>query len=312
MQQRHAEEWVDYFASNGYPDAQPLASGMEGAVYKLGKELVGKVWARRKADELARLQGFYADLATAGLPFATPVIHEVVAVDGSTVTIERELHGTLLQNRLSEDDVVPRAEAVDCVIGVLRGLRSVKETARMRELTVLDEPHSFWSGNRSWSDALVALMARRVQKFGDQLRARVENFDGKYSRIVEKVAAYNCDHLTAIHGDLCGVNILVDDAFKTSAVLDFGFLSTAGDPAFDTTIAAAIFNMYGPHTQSIADTLTARFAQEFGHPVELLLLYQAVYAIISSNAYDPNGQDGHFAWCAAILNRDNVTTSQLN
>jgi aminoglycoside phosphotransferase (APT) family kinase protein len=303
MQQRHAEEWLQYFANSGYTDVEPLASGMEGAVYKLGRDLVGKVWARRKPDELMRLRDLYSDLIAADLPFATPMIQEVVAVDSATITIERELHGTPLQESLSAEDIAPRDEAVDCVVGVLYALRSVRETACMRELAVLDESQSLWSGNRNWSNALISLMERRVQKFGDQLRAHVENFDAKYSRIIEKVAGYTCEHLTAIHGDLCGVNILVDSTCKTSAVLDFGFLSTAGDPAFDTAIAAAIFNMYGPHARSIADTLTSRFAQEFGHSINLLLLYQAVYAIISSNAYDPLGRDGHFAWCAAILNR---------
>ncbi|MDP9381032.1 MAG: hypothetical protein M3Q29_12955 [Chloroflexota bacterium] len=44
--QTHGGEWHRYFASLGYTDAHPLAAGIEGAVYRLGSGLIGKVWAR--------------------------------------------------------------------------------------------------------------------------------------------------------------------------------------------------------------------------------------------------------------------------
>jgi hypothetical protein len=43
----HAKEWLDHFARIGYPAAQPLAAGVEGAVYRLGRGMVAKVWLRR-------------------------------------------------------------------------------------------------------------------------------------------------------------------------------------------------------------------------------------------------------------------------
>lgn len=303
---QHDERWVEYFAKHGYPQAKPLGSGMEGTVYKLGENFVGKVWVRREATELRRLQEFYADLSETPLPFATPLIHEVQTFDGLAITIERELHGVPLQNYISENSSIPQSEAVDCILEVLRGLRSVEGTARMRELAVLDEPRSLWADCKDWSEALIGLMARRVARFGSQLRARVPRFNMLYKRVIEELATLRPERLTAIHGDLCGANILVDDACAPTAVLDFGFLSSAGDPAFDVSVAAAIYNMYGPHARKLDDALTTQLASEFGYPLDILLLYRAVYAIISSNAYDAAGQDGHFAWCAAILNRDDI------
>ncbi len=66
---------------------------MEGAIYRLGDETVAKVWGRRRERELVRMQSFYADVARARLPFASPEILRVEEVNGAAVTFERELHG---------------------------------------------------------------------------------------------------------------------------------------------------------------------------------------------------------------------------
>jgi aminoglycoside phosphotransferase (APT) family kinase protein len=87
------------------------------------------------------------------------------------------------------------------------------------------------------------------------------------------------------------------------AVLDFGFLTTAGDPRFDAAIAAAVMNMYGPHAQAITDALTARLARDLGYPADVLLTYRAAYAVATANAFTPDGSDGHFAWCIGQLRR---------
>ncbi|HJT76890.1 MAG TPA: phosphoenolpyruvate--protein phosphotransferase, partial [Gemmataceae bacterium] len=44
---------------------------------------------------------------------------------------------------------------------------------------------------------------------------------------------------TVVHGDLFGENVLVDHAGRPTAVLDFGFLSGAGDARFDAAVTAA-------------------------------------------------------------------------
>jgi hypothetical protein len=51
---------------------------------------------------------------------------------------------------------------------------------------------------------------------------------------------------------------------------------------------------------------TARVAAEFGYSVEVLLPYRAVYALATSNAVTRDGTDGHFLWCAAVLNNADV------
>ena len=52
--------------------------------------------------------------------------------------------------------------------------------------------------------------------------------------------------------------------------------------------------------------LTQEVALRFGYPLEELTLYKAAYAIATSNAYDPEGRDGHFVWCVQLLQREAV------
>jgi aminoglycoside phosphotransferase (APT) family kinase protein len=303
----HTAEWIEHFTRRGYSDVRPLGSGVEGAIYRLGNGTVAKVWGRRREAELVRMQGFYADVARAGLPFATPVILGVEEVDGVAVTFEQELHGEPLQKRLAFEDAELDPATVNCVVDVLRALATVPGTDAMREMSVLDEERPFWAGTDDFRAALVALLERRVARFGGALRSHVPDFDRRYTRILEKLDALDSVPSTVIHGDLFGENILVDDRVRPVAVLDFGFLSTAGDPRLDASITAATMNMYGPHAPTIAVAVTERFAAELGYPVEAMLIYRAAYAVATSNVFTPDGSDGHFPWCVAQLTQAKLT-----
>ncbi len=307
--QVHTREWCEYFARNGYPAVQPLAAGAEGAIYRLGDGTVVKVWGRRRAPELVRMQKFYSDVACAGLPFATPEILRVEEVNGVAVTFERELRGQPLQKWLASQDRELNQGAVDCVIEVLRVLSGVSGTDSMRQLPILEEDHPFWARADDFSTALIALLERRVARFGGLLSAQVPDFDRRYARILEKLASFDRVSTTVIHGDLFGENILVDKAVRPLAVIDFGFLCTAGDPRLDAGITSAIMNVYGPHAQAIADSLTDRIATELGYPIEVLLIYRAAYAVATSNAFTSDGSDGHFRWCVAQLACARITAA---
>jgi hypothetical protein len=304
--QRHSAEWLEHFAGSGYPEATPLAAGMEGAVYRLGDGTVAKVWRHRRRPEIILAQKFYADIASRGLPFATPVILEVNDVNGVTVSRERELPGEPLQARLRIGDRALGEGAVDCVALVLRALAGVPATDVMRRLPVLDEHLPLWLGAADFPSALAGLLRRRVARSGGLLRAHVPDFDRRYARLLDRLALIVRPAPTVVQGDLLGGNILVDAALRPLSVLDFGFLTTAGDPRFDSAITASVMNMYGPHAAAITTALTARFAAERACHLEVLLVYRAAYAVATSNAFTSDGSDGHFAWCARQLNQDEV------
>jgi aminoglycoside phosphotransferase (APT) family kinase protein len=303
--QRHSRWWLDYFAAAGHRDVRPLAAGVEGAIYDLGAT-IAKVWGERQVGELEMLQRCYADVAAADLPFATPEIISVQQVAGKAVSYEAKLPGQPLQLRLADDDRRPEPAAARCVIDILGALATVPGTASMRQLAVLDEERSFWAEADSFSAALRRLLERRAGRFGTVIRSRLPDFDRRYEGLRDRLARLSASQDTVIHGDLFPGNILADAEGQPLAVLDFGFLTTAGDPLFDAAIAANLMNMYAPHAPAIAADLTAEVAAGLGYPIDVLLIYQAAYAIATSNAFTSDGSDGHFAWCIAQLSRADV------
>lgn len=306
--QRHDENWIAEFVRLGHPGAEPLAVGMEGAVYRLGDGLVAKVWANRSREELVRLKDFYAALADQGLAFRTPRVLRVHSTGRGHCTIEEELHGRPLSDAVPvPDGAVPGPDGLGPVLEVLAELAAVTSPERLAQLPVLDESIPFRRGGDGWAASLVALIDRRLHQFGSQLAASVPDFEKKADRVRELLHASGSDREGLVHGDLIRANVLVDDEMRPSAVLDFGFLSVPGDPAFDAAVTASILDMYGPRAREVEAAFDDLVVERFGYPRELLLLYRAAYALITSNAYDPQGADGHFRWCVDMLLREDVT-----
>lgn len=113
-----------------------------------------------------------------------------------------------------------------------------------------------------------------------------------------------------IHGDLIPANVVVD-AGQIGGVLDFGFLTTVGDPRFDAAITASIFDMYGPQARASEAILSEVLLERFGHDRDSYGLYRAAYAIITISYFGQDGLDGHYAWCVRMLRRPDVIDALL-
>ncbi|GEM_PF-1035354 len=284
----------------GHPGASPLAEGMEGRVYLLPDGTVGKVPHRAAPAEE---DVFAVALASRDLPFGVPSPLGVVALDdGRTMKVERLLPGHPLdEHHDPEGDLEQRV--VDAVVDVLDGLRSLSFEVPAR--TILDgERYQATTG--TWADALLDLARRRFDRFGDQLEAR----DPAVRRTVDDLLGFLASRgpvaPRVIHGDICGANVLVDDSVRVTAVIDWGFLSVLAEPEFDAAIASAVLDMYGPRAAEADATLTDAVVARFGYERDVVLAYKGVYALLTSNVYSPEGADGHFAWCSAMLARDDV------
>jgi Ser/Thr protein kinase RdoA (MazF antagonist) len=297
--------WIEQFRSQGYADAAHLGGGMEGAVYRLEDGLVAKVWERKHAVDLEALKAFYEELGEQSLPFATPSIHRVEDIAGVAVTYEAELPGEPLQERLSETDVTAPTEALGCVLQVLLALRGTAAGPAARRLPALDEDKPF-AAELDWPTALAAGMDRRMSLHGEPLLAALPAAPHLVEQISGAVMSLPRPPEAILHGDLCGVNVLVNDALEPLSVLDWGFLSTAADPRFEAAVSAGIFNMYGPHARVIEDQIVAALADTLGYDAQVLRVYRAAYAVLTNNVYDPAGKDGHFAWCVATLERPDI------
>jgi aminoglycoside phosphotransferase (APT) family kinase protein len=278
---------------------------MEGTVYRLEEGTVAKVWTGRPPEEFGLTRRVYADIAAHPLPFATPEILDAEVCGGVLVSYERELGGRPLRpdgNPPARE--LPRRET-DALLTVLRGLAAVPGSEAMRRLVFQGDDRPLWQGHSRFSDALAALVGRAAGRHRDALAAHVTGLDGIVSRTAGSLRALPDQADSVVHGDLVPSNVHVDGAGKPVAVLDFGFCTTAGDPAFDAAVTAAVWDMYGPGAAHHTARLTRLLAAELGHAEEALALYQSAYALITYDLFGMGPDDGHFRWCAALLNRAN-------
>ena len=296
----------DYFQKKGYKRFDLLGEGMEGVVFALGGERVGKLWFRRRPAELQIVKEFYEELASHDLPFSVPEMFEANEVQGHAVTIEKELPGRNLRDAVRAGDVSVDT-ARSCMLTIVTALAATTGGRSARRLTVLDEPEPMWQGYGDWAGALRALVDRRVAAFHPYLRAAVESFDEKLTRVRHLIDGLRPPRTVTVHGDLVRENVLVTPDGEPAALIDWGFLSTEADPAFEASIAAGIFDMYGPAARSEDDEWVETLCRLYGYDPHQLLFYRAVYALLTSNSYDGEGKDGHFDWCAAALNRPDIT-----
>ncbi|MBQ0900960.1 phosphotransferase family protein [Micromonospora sp. U21] len=301
---RTLKRWI------GTADPQLLGEGMEGAVYEIDASHVAKLWFSGSVEFSRRMATFYNALNSKSLAFRVPRILQVEAVEGRVVTIERRLTGATLSDALAAG-AVRREDAYRVVVDVVAELAASGELPAARELAVLGEPTPLLAAGDDFPLALARLVGRQVDRFRPVLSQAVDGFEAKAAAFRDRLLEIDSGRRAVIHGDLVPANILVDAPGEPCAVLDWGFLTTEGDPAFDAAVAAAIFDMYGHEAPQVEQELLDRMEERMGYDHATMLVYRAAYSLISANAYDPTGQDGHFAWCVAALNRADVTAALL-
>lgn len=131
----------------------------------------------------------------------------------------------------------------------------------MRRLTVQGNDRPLRDGHTRFPEALAALAERAARPHRNVLAAAVPRLSWAVEWTTESLRGLPTTPVTAIHGGLVPPNIHVDDAADPAAVLDFGSFPTAGDPALEAAVTAAIWDMYGPgaehHTAELTNSLTA-------------------------------------------------------
>lgn len=284
----------------GWDPGRPslLGEGMEGAVYALDASVVAKVWFTKPAPSIQLMKSFYDALSSKTLSFVVPQIVEVREVDGHVVSTERRMDGETLEKALLAGRF-PREQAQRTFVDLLSELAHSGSCPEARELDVV--------GDRPLPDFdLAGLAARQAQRFEKVLAAAVEDFTGLSAALVARIPEVDSGRRNVIHGDLVPANLLVSEGPTVEAVLDWGFFSTEGDPVFEAAVAGAIFDMYGDDALDTEMAMYDLISEALGYSRTDLLVYRAAYSLITANAYDPAGHDGHFAWCVAALNRPDV------
>jgi aminoglycoside phosphotransferase (APT) family kinase protein len=281
-----------------------LGSGIEGTVADLGDGTVAKVWSGRTRAELEHLRDFYDVVHEARTgAVAMPHILDVRATDNMIITVEERLPGEPVWVADGTSPDLGNTH-IDAMIEALAALSAVPGEPALRSLPILPD-ESPLDPVAPFETELAELVTRRVTRFYGSLRAGVPDLDTVLEATVAALHALQAATPTLVHGDLIAANVLASRNHAT-AVLDFGFLSTAGDPAFDAAIAASCFDMYGPHATEVEQELDRAFTSAFRHDPERLATFRAAYALITACCFGNDLSDGHFAWCVTMLGRPDV------
>lgn len=277
---------------------------MEGTVVDLFGQHVAKVWHGRSRDDLRALLEFGLALDAAPIPFDTAGAVDILDQDGLLVTIERKVHGHELGSAWREDPPAVSEREAQIVGDALAGL-SRGSDPRLAVLPVLPGESPI-DPAREFGQSLADLVLRRCTATEGSLCTYVPDIDVVASSLIRQLRALPpLSRKSLIHGDLIPANILVSDG-KVSGVLDFGFLTTVGDPQFDAAIAASIFDMYGVNARRSEDTLSTYFIDRFGHDDRVYALYRGAYAVITHAVFGSDDSDGHFTWCVEMLRRADI------
>ncbi len=269
----------------GLPVTHEVGRGMEGVVAALDDGRVVKVWDRRPRTEVDRLRVFYDAVASgleeAGVAIAVPRILEVGEVDGRVLTVHPLLPGR------------PAAAArPEPVVEVLAALSAVEPHPDMAVLPVPDGEPAL-DPTVPFGESLAALVERRAVLLGDALAAGVVDRMAEALRAVEPVPP------RLVHGDLGPVHVLLEGATPVG-LLDFGYVSTLGDPAFDAAVAACLQDMFGPGAAAATAALDAMSVRRLGHDPAVLDLYRAAYGLVTASCLA--GHPGrHLDWCLALV-----------
>ncbi len=298
-----APEWFSALEDLGCAPRAVIGAGMEGTVVALAAGSIVKVWHRRTRQELETLKTFYAAVGAAGLPFGVPTIVDVLSLRGRWGTLEVRLEGRPLWE---QPGVSPPKDAqhVEAVLAVLAALSEVRPRPDMAILPVLDGEAAF-DPSAPFASSLAALVESRAVTYEEPLGVRLPDLQEVVPAVIGRLVGLSSVSSALVHGDLVPQNILTANG-RPTAVLDFGFLSTVGDPAFDAAVTTSIQDMYGPAAARVERWLDDAVVARFGYEPATLEVYRAAYALITANCFSASGSDGHFEWCARLLERPSV------
>lgn len=253
------------------------------------------------------LERFGRALGRASLPVEVPRVLDLLEDGELLITIEHRVPGEPLRPDGIPSPPLVQPHEVRLLGDALEALTEATITPGLASLPLLPGGQPV-DPDMSFAASLAGLVAQQFRVRPELLRREVEDVDTLVAAVIARLHDLCEVPRVLIHGDLIPANVQIRDG-EVSGILDFGFMTTLGDPQFDAAISASVFDMYGPEARRSETLLTRAFLSRFGHDPDRYSLYRAAYAIITHAAFGTDGDDGHYLWCAQMLRRPEVRSA---
>lgn len=276
-----------------------IGHGGEATVFELTGGRVLRVFHKLPDSTMVtHIAPFYERLATYELPFAVPRILESGTEDGVGFSLDRRIPGRAFHDVLPGLRGADRERALDSYTDAASALAAVRlEDQPYGEFLFDDVLQS-----DSWAGFLLArLEANYARGRGDVVDA-LPDVDAIVEALRERIRALADPAKVLVHGDYFPGNVLMDDDFSVTGVIDFGWLTVAGDPVMDLASSAIFLDVVRGHQASDAERVHARLLATHGNELaEAIEIYRGWYGV----RFSPyKADDGSlFEWCVKSLRR---------
>jgi hypothetical protein len=280
-----------------------LNSGMEAEVYACGPDAVLKLYARTTClADLQILRDFYDSLDRQLVPYALPRIHTIAQEGPFLVTVEQRLAGRRLSVLLPTLPPGQLEAIMQRYLTAALAVSRIQAPPAWDRYKLFDPDHVSYRVDGDWHQFLARYLTHKLAEVGPCLGRDVPHFAAHVRRLYALLDQPYRGGYRLVHGDFFPGNLLVDDAYHVTALLDFGLLTMYGDYLFDLATGWVFFDMYDELKAQARDRYLAVILDRLGEAVRpKLYRYVLIYSILSANTYSAGCDDGHYQWCVANL-----------
>ena len=278
---------------------QKIGQGGEATVYELTGDRVLRLFHKTPDSTIVRhIVPFYERLTRYILPFAVPEILEFGEDSGLAYSLDRRIRGRAFHDVLPELSGADRARALDSYTDAAEALAVI---------TLEDQPYGEFLFDEAlqgetWAEFLIARLDANYERGRSDLLEVIVDADDVVEELRAHIRTLADPPKVLVHGDYFPGNVLMDDDFNVTGLIDFGWLTVAGDPAMDLASAAIFLDVVRGHQAADPERVHARLLARHGEALaERVEIYRGWYAVRFSpyKADDPS----LFAWCVKSLRR---------
>lgn len=248
-----------------------LGKGGEGFVFTYKDNKVIKIYHHADEKYLNSLIKLQTIISTKNLPFDTPLILEIGKVKETYYTIEKRLHGVLMEQIFPKLSGKEQYSLLKSYYDAIKALNSI-EFPNLPYGNLVEIPHPIT--DTTWTGLLTKMLHYKIQVAGERIVKDIANFDKKVdllTKVIKKELPINKKSL--VHADYFVNQVLVNEKNEISAILDISYHAIVGDRRLDV---AGVFFFEGTkhYTNEHVQYLIDLSKKDYG---ENILKYNDIY-----------------------------------